>query len=72
MSTLLVASEIAVNHSVVTSTASRWVASSCASLGPLLTSLLIGAALVFIVEGLVVLAWMIEKGGCACQLVFVL
>ena len=43
-----------------------------ASLGPMLISFLVVASLMFVVEALLVLAWMLEKGWCVCQLVFLL
>jgi hypothetical protein len=43
-----------------------------ASLGPMLISFLVAASLMLVVEALLVLAWMLEKGWCVCQLVFLL
>ena len=52
--------------------ASRQPLSRHASFGPMLISFLVVESLMFVVEALVVFAWMLEKGWCVCQLVFLL
>ena len=68
----MAAQQTAMSSLLVASSVSQHAFARFASFGPVLSCLLIVAALMFVVEGCLILAWMLENEWCARQFVFLL